>query len=303
MEISYNPLTRVDVRRMFGMGVLSEKEVYQNYRDLGYNDKNAKRMTEFTVRYERQTERGLTREAIQNSYKRGMIKRSNAISQLSDIGFPEDIADFYLDIIDFDLEAANNDEKLDAIKAKYIAGQLNDSTVIDQIGKLNMPAERSTAMLEVWKIQRQNKVAIASRSELDDFYRRGLIDTDDYRADLKLSGYAAKTIDLFTQRIDSIMQEEAVLEAERAQKEAERLRTAKLASKYQKDKAGLDVTIAEARLAIADLKVSQHSLIDEAAIDANKLRQKEIQAIIYEIQLEKSELTYSYKSANSEGTI
>ena len=28
IEMSYNPLTRVDVRRMYGLGVLSEEEVY-----------------------------------------------------------------------------------------------------------------------------------------------------------------------------------------------------------------------------------------------------------------------------------
>jgi len=39
--ISYNPLTRVDVRRMYSVGVLDRKEVYNSYLDIGYNEKNA----------------------------------------------------------------------------------------------------------------------------------------------------------------------------------------------------------------------------------------------------------------------
>lgn len=302
-EISYNPLTRVDVRRMYGMGVLSEDEVYRNYRDIGYNEENARRMTEFTVRYERQTERGLTREAIQGSYKRGLIARDTAITQLGEVGYPDDIADFYLDIIDFDTAANQTDEKLSAIKAKYLAGALTNSTVIDELGRMNLPAERMNALLEVWQIQLDNKVNTASRSELDDFYRRGMIDTGEYIEYLKLDGYSAEMVGLFTRRIDSIVLEEAKIEAERAQREQERLRTARLASDYQRGKAGLDVTIAQARLAIADLKVAIHDLEEPADQADNKVRQDEIKAIIAAVQLEKAEQTYAYKTDRISGEV
>lgn len=55
IEISYNPLTRVDIRRMHLLGILTEPEVFQAYKDIGYNDLNAKRLTAFTVKLTQQT--------------------------------------------------------------------------------------------------------------------------------------------------------------------------------------------------------------------------------------------------------
>ncbi|GAG78096.1 unnamed protein product, partial [marine sediment metagenome] len=49
-QIAFRPLTRVDVRRMYKQGVLTETEVYESYLIAGYNEQNAERMAEFTVR-------------------------------------------------------------------------------------------------------------------------------------------------------------------------------------------------------------------------------------------------------------
>lgn len=50
-EIAYRPLTRVDVRRMFALGVLEESGVNKAYKDIGYSEYNADLMTKFTVKY------------------------------------------------------------------------------------------------------------------------------------------------------------------------------------------------------------------------------------------------------------
>ena len=59
MEISYAPFTRVDVRRMYKVGVLDANGVKEAYKDLGYNEFNATKLTDFTVKYE--TESGTSK--------------------------------------------------------------------------------------------------------------------------------------------------------------------------------------------------------------------------------------------------
>lgn len=51
IQIAYRPLSRVDVRRMFALGVLDVSGVRKAYTDIGYNDYNADLMTQFTIRY------------------------------------------------------------------------------------------------------------------------------------------------------------------------------------------------------------------------------------------------------------
>ncbi|NVM24281.1 MAG: hypothetical protein HWN68_21185, partial [Desulfobacterales bacterium] len=49
--ISFSPYTRVDVRRMHKIGILSDDELIRAYQDVGYDEEKAARMAQFTIRY------------------------------------------------------------------------------------------------------------------------------------------------------------------------------------------------------------------------------------------------------------
>jgi hypothetical protein len=51
IKIAYRRLTRVDVRRMFALGVIDVSGVRKAYTDLGYNEYDANLMTNFTIKY------------------------------------------------------------------------------------------------------------------------------------------------------------------------------------------------------------------------------------------------------------
>ena len=51
IAMAYRPLSRVDVRRMYALGVLDVSGVRKAYTDLGYNNYNADLMTKFTIKY------------------------------------------------------------------------------------------------------------------------------------------------------------------------------------------------------------------------------------------------------------
>ena len=110
IRISYNPLTRVDVRRMYALGVLNEQAVHDAYLDLGYNEENATRLTEFTKRYSAPDEDGelkdfrdLAAGTIRQAYRRHVLSRDEALDKLVLGGYTEDVADFLLTIDDVQL--------------------------------------------------------------------------------------------------------------------------------------------------------------------------------------------------------
>ncbi|GAH21078.1 unnamed protein product, partial [marine sediment metagenome] len=95
-EISYNPLTRVDVRRMYKLGVLDESEVKKSYLNIGYNENDAEKMTAFTKKYEGDTEKELTKSAIDKAFKNDIIFRRQAdIKSISDKIFSEDLKNIF----------------------------------------------------------------------------------------------------------------------------------------------------------------------------------------------------------------
>ena len=109
-DISYNPLTRVDIRRMYRAGILQPPQVKRAYLDLGYNETNAEFNTQFTLTNyapadltTTERNRELTASHIRTSYRRHIITRDDALTRLIEIGYDAEESDFQLDLDDAQL--------------------------------------------------------------------------------------------------------------------------------------------------------------------------------------------------------
>ncbi|OGO08499.1 MAG: hypothetical protein A2Y61_03950 [Chloroflexi bacterium RBG_13_60_13] len=110
INIAYNPITRVDLRRLYKLEIITEEQVFQGYKDLGYNDERARWLTDFTKQYANPDDASqlddltdLAASTIRASYRRHVISRDEALDKLVDTGMTEDLADFYLAIDDAQL--------------------------------------------------------------------------------------------------------------------------------------------------------------------------------------------------------
>jgi len=107
VDISYNPLTRVDVRRMYKLGLMTEAQVYDANLDLGYKPEHARWLTEFTKKWatpesdgELKEMRDMSASTIRTGYRRGVVSRAEAVDYLGDAGFDPEVAEFLLNIDD-----------------------------------------------------------------------------------------------------------------------------------------------------------------------------------------------------------
>ena len=114
IELAYEPYDRVDIRRMYHAGVLTEDEVYNAYLDLGYNPDRAKHLTEFTVKtYAVQDKttldnfRELTRSIIIKAYQENVIDADETKKRLIQIKYSPDDADFLIKMADSQRELQN----------------------------------------------------------------------------------------------------------------------------------------------------------------------------------------------------
>jgi len=188
-EISYTPLTRVDVRRMYGHGVLNEDEVYTSYKNIGYNDLDATRMTEFTVAYTQEKERELTKTDILALYKRHVLDRDDVVSMLTKIGFSEDSSELIVTRADYEIFASYKKERISYIRKAFVAGKINETVVLERLGILDLPATETTFLLESWDLERVNKVKSLSIENLKAFYQNNVITDRELRVELLEIGY------------------------------------------------------------------------------------------------------------------
>jgi hypothetical protein len=202
--ISYNPLTRVDVRRMFDMGILTYDEVIRAYKDIGYNDENANRLAQFTQQLalsndedETQTVKELTKSDILQAYEDGTIKRDSAETMLKGIGYSIEATDIFLDAVERKVKRAEIHALADLAEAQYNASIISLAQLEDQLNALGLSeTEKRKRLLTVQhKSIRTDK--IPTISELNRMLEARALDEDTYRKTAKTLGYSDFWIDKY----------------------------------------------------------------------------------------------------------
>ncbi|MEN4013990.1 MAG: hypothetical protein ROW48_18315 [Bellilinea sp.] len=212
IQISYNPLTRVDVRRMYQLGVLTEDEVYRSYLDIGYNPTNARRLTEFTKRYsapEDESElsefRRLARSTYSAAYKRRVISRDEYLKMLSDMGYVPDDAELLATLDDtamaaasdlFDEDDFNREYKSLLIKG-YKSGVLNADDLRVILADLGYSELEIALQVQVLDTEYSMYIKSLVADKISELYTGYTIDETQVHEYLNVFGFSASEIDRY----------------------------------------------------------------------------------------------------------
>lgn len=201
-QIAYTPYTRVDVRRMHLLGVISDEELKQAYQDLGYDDTKSDKMVDWTILYNRGSEKDLTRSQIEAAYRKRAIIEVDARMMLVDLGYSRDEAAFMTDLIDFDEDQKHEDALIENIKTAYLLRIVNRVDTVNNLNGLALPAKRIDFLMETWDLHMVETKKLPSKTDLDKFYRKDLITQDEYKEDMRNLGYSERHIDLYAALIE-----------------------------------------------------------------------------------------------------
>ena len=206
--ISYNPLTRVDVRRMHKLGILSDADLVKAYKDLGYDATNAQRLADFTIKYNQDTEasektnkditidkeKDLTKADIITGYRDGMFSVTEVSDSLASLGYSQDEVDYYITRADFERDKDLTNEQLKYYQDAYVSGVKSYNDTVDALGKLGLEGNRIAALFAVWDLKRAARVQKPTKAEILTFLRKKIIDQQTAIDELKGQGYADRYI-------------------------------------------------------------------------------------------------------------
>lgn len=187
IAISFNPLTRVDIRRMHKMDVLTDEEVLDAYRDIGYNELNAQRLLEFTIALNEPARAQddadlseLTRTNIINFYTDGLLPRQEAFALLENLGLSIDAADLFLDAADLDEERKDRRAQTEIILDRADSGTITFEQAQDELGRLGLETQEiQNAVLDLRK-REAKRTQLPSRADLDKMLKKGIITPIEY---------------------------------------------------------------------------------------------------------------------------
>jgi len=253
---AYRMLTRVDIRRMYRVGVLDRAGLLRQYKNYGYSPTDAELMTDFTIQYETEEDREATKSDILSFLTVGSLDAGEAATWLMQIGYPENLAVYLVARELTKIERARADQQIKYIKNLYVHGEISTSQASSQLAAVGLSAGEIQAKLAEWNIDREAKIRRPSQATLDKFFKSDVISQAEYVSGLENLGFQADYVSWY---LDSILLEKSELarrEEEKARAEQESIRVRKIKSNYQVAKASLDVDIAEVTTAISETQLA-----------------------------------------------
>lgn len=198
VDIAFNPLTRVDLRRMHRLGLLDEADLQLRYEDLGFNPDNAALMVKFTIAFNAPPDKDkekepndFTRTQIVQFFRRGLFTEAEAVDGLAAIGWSREGAQTIIDneIIAQDDRARTRAVRL--IERRFVKGFINRADVFEELDALEITEIERTELVSEMEAKREEAIDVPSRAELDRFFREKIIDQAEYIKGLEDNGIPA----------------------------------------------------------------------------------------------------------------
>jgi hypothetical protein len=196
-NISFSPITRVDLRRLYQTGVIDELRVFRGYKDIGYNDDDAQALTEFAIRDISETDRELTRADVLGAFGDDLYDESAARTALLRIGYDETETALLLARVQKDKQAALQKEAEASAKSLFVNRQISEAQAVADLSGAGLPESKIKRLLAEWRNTRNARTQQPSRADAERFLRDGIIDQAAFKDHLKLLGYADNYIEWY----------------------------------------------------------------------------------------------------------
>ncbi|GAH95914.1 unnamed protein product, partial [marine sediment metagenome] len=178
--------------------VLNEREVFESYQDQGYDDENAERMAEFTVKQTLASLSKFTSSDIIKAFSNRMIDRSTAISLLRDIDIRPEDANYIVSTAEYKRQWEFTDDQISGIRNLYKKRIYDENQTRDKLTKLNLPADQIDVLMQQWFYDKVDELdATWSTAQTLKFLKRKLITPERARRELNLNGFTDERINIY----------------------------------------------------------------------------------------------------------
>jgi hypothetical protein len=200
--IAYNVLTRVDIRRMYNIGVLSEGDVETAYKEAGYNERDAKRLTEFTVRLAKQTISKFDSGDVISAYADRKIDYGKASELLSELGIKSSDIPVILKQADYKKQWSLIEAQVKGIRNLYKKQTYTKEQTESELSKLGIDSAQIAAYINQWYYEvKAEEPKLWTTAQTLSFLKKGIITKTRANEELVLLGYTAERIKAYLESV------------------------------------------------------------------------------------------------------
>lgn len=201
-KISYNVLTRVDVRRLLQSGLIDQGKALETYKAMGYTPEDAQLLTEFAVRGISQDERDLTKTDVLNLYEEGLTDRGVTHDNLMKMGYDSQEADSIIALSDVAIAKSARTDLINYTKERYLARKVDEPTARRELSEIGLRVQSVDRYLLNWNRATEIEDNIPSVADVKRWYLFDYITVEQFRSYMKLHRHTDANIALYLRELD-----------------------------------------------------------------------------------------------------
>ena len=201
INISYNPVTRVDLRRLFRSGVYNREEVKAGYEALGSDPEIAEYLTQWTELEYSPADKELTKSEILKKYKLGEAESGTVTEMLTVLGYGTEEIEWIISIEDYKLSNAAIEEEANLIVSEVVNGTKTFSKAEEDLKRLNLPIKAKNKYISKIKSEVRKKSKKPDKGDLKRWFELEIITEEEFKADMLGLLYTSKDIERYIKEV------------------------------------------------------------------------------------------------------
>jgi len=185
LAISYNPLTRVDLRRIYELGLIDDNELLARLMEVGYTKKDAELMLEFYKTFRQEEARTFAKTEIKYLLYYGIINESEAKVMLERLGYTEEDAKTMIELWKVKLAEKDMRETQKFVRDAYALGEITRAEAERMLREAGLSEEVIGVVLDKEDRRRLKSQKLPSPSTVVKWLRNNIITKDKAREILR----------------------------------------------------------------------------------------------------------------------
>jgi len=185
LAISYNPLTRVDLRRIYELGLIDNNELLARLMEVGYTKKDAELMLEFYKTFRQEEARTFAKTEIKYLLYYGIINETEAKVMLERLGYTEEDAKTMIELWKVKLAEKDMRETQKFVRDAYALGEITREEAERILREAGLSEEVIAVVLDKEDKRRLKSVKLPSASTVVKWLKLGVITEEKAREILR----------------------------------------------------------------------------------------------------------------------
>ena len=178
LAISYNPLTRVDLRRIYQLGLIDDEELLARLMEIGYTKEDARLLVEFYKTYRQEEAKEYTKSEIKNLLYYGLINDAEAKVLLTRLGYSEEDAKTLIELWKAKITEKDMRETQKFIRDAYALGIITRAEAESELRGCGLSEDVIRVVLDKEEKRRLKSQRLPSPTTIVKWLKLGIITKD-----------------------------------------------------------------------------------------------------------------------------